>query len=535
MKSWQDVYSAHLSMGIPDEAARLFAHHAVFCAKDLEMVLGHDEAVSAEITVRNLLDASILVPLSCGDAAMQRYTLPLYQEGESAILSWGEEAVNHRNPQLVVASENVDAYLKAYTALQPSHHVLDERLTLLRRVFMSSQRLVILLGPPGSSKTRVAATIMRGYAQYKEFPLLAIAQTTEAAAKLGGSAGIDSYNIKTFLESDALQSRYKNGIIAIDEACMLDIIQMKALVEVFQGQKISRVILIGDERQEVPEGAGSPVRLLLEAYRKNLDIVVPIFGGFNRQRNEPHKNIVENIYNGHPHEALRRMRYAEMLNWVYPKFERATLLQRVGKAMARYRQQNEKRDRRGNLRSDGISSLLAITMRDADVEGDNIVLRDVMISRGVIRDSAAVTDRSGRRQVVGTGERIILRETMRSRNGHMIPEGSFVTLTGRSGRIWYGRCDLKLADHPILELPEMHFPAFSYAYSLPLRQAQGQAMDAVFVLVDAEVDGNKMVTLCSRHRYTLVVYVDRTIYGNSHKLAEAISIFPGKENIADYI
>jgi hypothetical protein len=145
---------------------------------------------------------------------------------------------------------------------------LEEQAQALEKI--CSRRLSILTGGAGTGKTSVIGGLVRSSALQKE-GLLLLAPTGKARVRLQGATAGDAMTVAQFLYQ---QKRYdgarqrplfqgkevyrKAKTVVIDEASMLTMDDLYAVLQALDLTHIQRVILVGDPNQLPPIGVGRP-------------------------------------------------------------------------------------------------------------------------------------------------------------------------------------------------------------------------------------------------------------------------------------
>ena len=154
------------------------------------------------------------------------------------------------------------------------HEALEEQVTALERI--TTRKLSVLTGRAGTGKTSVMGALL-GCQQLREDGVLLLAPTGKARVRLEQAAGkaaatrrLRAYTIAQFLFTlkryDADHQRmlftgdtYKLArTVVIDEASMLTLDALAAVLHALDLVHVRRIILVGDPNQLPPIGAGRP-------------------------------------------------------------------------------------------------------------------------------------------------------------------------------------------------------------------------------------------------------------------------------------
>ena len=155
--------------------------------------------------------------------------------------------------------------------LEPSRLTRGQR-EAVRTVLLSNDLVIGVQGHAGSGKT----TMLR---EVKELlgdrTIQGLAPSAAAARVLAREAGIPSRTLQYFLTrfndlSDPARlargrAEYGRGVLAVDEASMIDTVRMEALLRIARELEVARVALVGDTAQLKAVDAGQPFRLLQKA------------------------------------------------------------------------------------------------------------------------------------------------------------------------------------------------------------------------------------------------------------------------------
>ena len=177
-------------------------------------------------------------------------------------------------------------------------------------ILSSVDRYTAVQGYAGVGKTTMLAAARRlGEGAGLQFS--AIAPTHRAAVALDSEAGIHATTVAAWLVSTGramktrsglanLRAHWKDRALVVDESSMVANEQMQSILTTAERIGITRVIMVGDDRQLGSPQAGAPFRLLLTqriAQAKVTEIV--------RQRDPTLRESVRQLARGRPGEGLR--------------------------------------------------------------------------------------------------------------------------------------------------------------------------------------------------------------------------------------
>lgn len=139
---------------------------------------------------------------------------------------------------------------------------------------ISTRRLSVLIGQAGTGKTSIVGALVECKLLI-EHGILLLAPTGKARVRLAGATGIEAMTVAQFLyklgrydgvrqrprfEGDNPKAQKYSGAqtVVIDEASMLTMDYLQAILDGLDLAKITRVILVGDPNQLPPIGVGRP-------------------------------------------------------------------------------------------------------------------------------------------------------------------------------------------------------------------------------------------------------------------------------------
>ncbi len=157
----------------------------------------------------------------------------------------------------------------AFDANNPRHvTALREQTEALTRI--TSRKLAILTGKAGTGKTSVLGALLLCDDIFKDGVLL-LAPTGKARVRLGRAAGAKAITVAQFLyrlgRYDGIRQKpllsgkekyRKEKTVVIDEASMLTMDTLLAVLEALDLVHVQRLILVGDPNQLPPIGVGRP-------------------------------------------------------------------------------------------------------------------------------------------------------------------------------------------------------------------------------------------------------------------------------------
>lgn len=177
----------------------------------------------------------------------------------------------------------------------------DEQQQVVDTILRSADGVIALRGGAGTGKTTALREVARGIeARGKSVEVLA--PTTGAVEVLREEGFRQAETVQRFLVDSALQERARGQVLIVDEAGLLSVRQMLALVEAGHRQGC-RLILCGDARQHASVEAGDALRLLQT--RSHLHTAK--LNRIQRQVRADYRQAVADIAEGQPQLALARL------------------------------------------------------------------------------------------------------------------------------------------------------------------------------------------------------------------------------------
>ena len=142
----------------------------------------------------------------------------------------------------------------------------------VRAVLLADDLVIGVQGDAGSGKTTMLHEVSELLGERR---IHGLAPSAVAARVLQREAGIPTRTLQYFLarfgdlsDPEGLargRSEYGRGVLAVDEAAMIDTVRMEELLRIAARLGVARVALVGDTEQLRPVDAGQPFRLLQKA------------------------------------------------------------------------------------------------------------------------------------------------------------------------------------------------------------------------------------------------------------------------------
>ena len=401
-----------------------------------------------------------------------------------------------------------------------------KRFDVLREMLTCPSRLVVLRGAPGSTKStlaRYAVAILKANSEKKQrasatsqdFWILSTSH--KAMAKFRDRANIYGTTLNRALYSNRKSTIPKGAVVVVDEAGLLGTLEMEALLKMAVKQAWKKVILLGDSRQETPKSAGQPLALIERDFP---DLCFKLLISF-RQKTDDMRQLVSDIYEGRGESAVAILK---RLNALFFAAGRKALFNR---AMKRYQTL---------ITDQGIRQTQMITVDSEEA----IYLNEALsaLYRQAITEPQGLHREHNPAELL-PGERVVLKRTAKGKD----PQSGYLR-TVRSGRMGVieaiepSRLIVSFDNQPdplYVAFKPYNLSKFDRSYALSVREAQGLAMDHAVFIISKPINGQTMVSAGSRHRQSLQLVVNETIYDSIEKLADAISEFPHKPILIDLV
>ncbi len=178
-------------------------------------------------------------------------------------------------------------------------HMIFDQLT-------KTQRLIIITGPPGAAKTTVAAHWVRlARAHNSYLPIVLVSSEKTALTRLQDRL-VEAVPDRVLTLQQALQDPKpwpKYASVLIDEAGLIDTKTMAMLLTQAVETQAARVILIGDDKQLLPNGAGQPFRWLRENKKAAIFELLCSY----RQKTPHLRQVITDLYHGDARAAFDKI------------------------------------------------------------------------------------------------------------------------------------------------------------------------------------------------------------------------------------
>jgi conjugative relaxase-like TrwC/TraI family protein len=202
-------------------------------------------------------------------------------------------------------------------------HLSESQREAVEQLLSSRDQVTALEGVAGAGKTTSLAAI-REAAERDGYKVEGFAPTSRAAQKLG-EAGIESSTLQRHLTRSEEPQDGQKRLYVLDESSLASTKQMNQFLHRLHDQ--DRVLLVGDTRQHEAVEAGKPYQQLQEAgiETARLDEIV-------RQKDPSLKEAVEQLSRGNVREAIEKL---DTQGRVHEIADRGERLNEIAKAYAK--------------------------------------------------------------------------------------------------------------------------------------------------------------------------------------------------------
>ena len=222
--------------------------------------------------------------------------------------------------------ERLDATQASAEATPGTARLADDQLSAARLLAGNQDRCSVMVGDAGTGKT----FLLQRLRDASEQPWIALGPTTRARDELKSNGFAESETVAAFLASPKKQAAAAGSVLLVDEAGLLDMGQMKILLEVARANN-ARMLLVGDPKQHNAVGRGDALRAVLDGARhadatasmrpytdapdfqspdvavaRRPGLVVARLQTVRRQTSEEHRAVSDLLARGQVEEALER-------------------------------------------------------------------------------------------------------------------------------------------------------------------------------------------------------------------------------------
>ena len=185
----------------------------------------------------------------------------------------------------------------------------------VKLILSERDRFVGVQGYAGSGKTTMLNRA-RALLEKRGFEVKGLAPSASAARTLAGEAGIGSETLQGFLARNAgvaegrltdkserhMRAAFRKTVLVVDEGSLASTVQARDLLRIANALRISRVVLVGDDKQLDAVDAGKPFAQLQRAGMKTA-----VMDEIMRQRDPALKQAVEASLAGDIRGAFQKL------------------------------------------------------------------------------------------------------------------------------------------------------------------------------------------------------------------------------------
>ncbi len=480
----------------------LAAQRATWSEADLRRLTDRD--LDGDALLRRALESDQVISVGTDHRGAERFAVSDYVAAERQMFSAGDRLAGRAELQL--PEDRVGALLEErFTNL--SH---EQREAVLHAT--TTQDLALIVGRAGAGKTRLTRAVVDAYhdAGYR---VHGAALAGKAVEGLAAEAGIDARTLASYELAWANGSRTlgPRDVLLVDEAGMVDVLQMRRVLEHAQAQG-AKVVLIGDPDQLKAIGPGDAFRGFLEQHgAARVDIIRRQAQGWQREASE-------HLADGRLELALAAYTERGAIQWhTDPAQARDALVMRYFED--RYLAPDQ--------------SCLVLAYRNADVRQLNERIREVSRAAGELGPAVRLNGRE-----LAAGDRVLfLRNDHTGRQvrtlegqGRGVKNGALGTLLEARPH----RLRVRLDSGRTVELDPRTYDRLTHGYAATVHKAQGATVDRAYVLADRGFDRNLSYVALTRHRHRLALYVDRETFASGEQLRRFLAREPRKDLVRDY-
>jgi len=430
----------HVSTFTRHDAVRALAEAAPQGATREELLREADALLEDVAAVRRLTLAD-----RHGDA---RYTTPEVLEQEQRIVETIRARAGERAG--VLSPEVVDQVLADRPHLLTGN---GEQAEMVRRLAQGGAGVSTVIGPAGTGKTRALEALVAGYRSEGRH-VVGAAYTGAASELLEGQTRAPSYTLHKLLGEWRENAMPPGAVVIVDEAGQVGRRQLAELMALGE-RDATKLVVVGDPKQLPPMDSGGPFRAMYQfsAEKDRMELTLN-----RRQRDEGERRLLSMVRAGETDEAVRGyMRRGQVLLAADGARAREAMVGDWFRA------------------SQAGGETLLLGHRNVDVDLLNALARQRFVREGLV--SGPELCHNGR--TYQAGDEVLLtkndyrrgldvRNGMRGRVAEVDAEGQ--------------RLRVELRDGTERWLPLDRYPHVTHGWAMTVNKAQGQTVDAAFVL-----------------------------------------------------
>lgn len=271
-------------------------------------VLARFERASV-VPERRLLEVAFRQAIGCSSVSADSITHTFNQDdrlirikGDSCLLYTTTEVLAEEQSMLAFAQKSKGAFIPLYDK-PPALNAAGQQAQAIAHILTSADGVTILAGRAGTGKTTLMQEAIPLLEAAIGKPAVIVAPTAEAARGVLRQEGFsEAETVARLLSDTALQERLANGVLWLDEAGLLGVRDMVALLALADRHN-ARVVVAGDYRQHSSVIRGDALRVL----GKFGGITTLEINRIYRQRNEAYREAVQALADGDVKAGFERL------------------------------------------------------------------------------------------------------------------------------------------------------------------------------------------------------------------------------------
>ena len=491
--------SRQIALNDPDAVlALLTMRETVFSQYDIESIAYKHSNDTEEYNqiLNSILNNEKLVILGKGHDGIERYTTryAIHQEFK---LDRYAKLISVRNSN-ALSSWKTDLFIKQKS-------LSDEQVKAVKHITEKSD-LSIVIGKPGTGKTYMLNTAKEIW-NFDGHQVYGATVSGIASESLQKETGIPSRTIASWDRLfDNKFTFTKKDILVIDEAGMVNLYQMRSLLEQAKSSG-AKIVLVGDPDQLNPIGPGAPLRLLAGqfGYSEMTDI--------RRQKVDWQRDITYNLAIGD-------------INAVDAYRDRGNLIMLPAPADAK----NELiKEWSKGITSENISGSIIMAHRNSDVLDLNVLARTQLMEIKILNGEESIIKTNNGNLKILRCERILF---TKNDKGIGVKNGNFATVINSSGNTLEVMIDKR--EIPVtIDLNK--YNNISYGYAATVHKLQGVTIDKSYVYYGGKYwNKNLNLVALSRHRDDIKIFADTKTHRNYALLKQRLNRTEFKDSVLNY-
>lgn len=210
----------------------------------------------------------------------------------SRLLCTTKEVLAEEKKMVHLACTGKGRFVPLYSRL-PDIKLDGQHKEAVGNTLTSTDQISLIMGRAGAGKTTLMKELVRLIKKMGKSVFLTAPTSQAARGVLREEGFTDAETVAKLLASPELQEKIRNGFLIVDEAGLLGVRDMLALLELVERQK-ARLILCGDTRQHASVDRGDALRILHTVAGIIPANVSKIF----RQKKETYREAVQALSDG---------------------------------------------------------------------------------------------------------------------------------------------------------------------------------------------------------------------------------------------